>query len=238
MRPSGRSTLQTVAKALGVSRMTVSLALRDDPQISAETRKRVKVEAENQGFRVNPLVGEWMAQVRRGQKQSRPPALAYVSAAGEQAHKANPHLAELLSGIRTHVETLLFQFHVFCGSGLQTDYGEIVQYLQQAGVLGLILGPFPENACPPQLPWERFATVKIGYSIRSPAHHTVTDEHLESTIEALRCYRSDYSLKQGLWKISFQQGDVEKKGGSTLKRRGAFASHASMWTLIRHWMTA
>lgn len=45
-----RLTLRDIARALGVSTSTVSLALRDSPRISTPVRERVKAEAERIGY--------------------------------------------------------------------------------------------------------------------------------------------------------------------------------------------
>ncbi len=51
-----RTTQQDIARALGVDKSTVSLALRNHPSISASTRKRVKELAEQLAYRPDPAV--------------------------------------------------------------------------------------------------------------------------------------------------------------------------------------
>lgn len=57
-------TLQTIADISGLSRSSVSRALRDDPRMSKDTRKRVHKIAEDIGYRVNPLVSALMSQLQ------------------------------------------------------------------------------------------------------------------------------------------------------------------------------
>jgi LacI family transcriptional regulator len=64
--PQKTCNLQAVARALGVSRSTVSLALRDDPRISDATRRRVRRAAEDLGYTANPLIATLMSTLRRG----------------------------------------------------------------------------------------------------------------------------------------------------------------------------
>jgi DNA-binding LacI/PurR family transcriptional regulator len=52
--PPKRVTLKDVARSLGVSLATVSLAMRDDPRIPANRRKQVKEAAESMGYSANP----------------------------------------------------------------------------------------------------------------------------------------------------------------------------------------
>lgn len=62
--------LQAVATALGVSRSTVSLALRDDPRIATATRKQVHATAERLGYSPNPLIATLMSTLRRKERRS------------------------------------------------------------------------------------------------------------------------------------------------------------------------
>ena len=47
------ATLKVIAKALGVSVMTVSKVMRDQPGVAAKTRKRVQAKAAELGYRPN-----------------------------------------------------------------------------------------------------------------------------------------------------------------------------------------
>src|SRR5271165_4247185 len=54
-----------IAQQLGVASSTVSRALRGDPRIGAQMRRRVEDVAEKMGYRPNPLVSALMANRRR-----------------------------------------------------------------------------------------------------------------------------------------------------------------------------
>ena len=49
-------TLRDIAKELGVSHVTVSLALRNHPRISEATRERVQKKAEQMGYHPDPML--------------------------------------------------------------------------------------------------------------------------------------------------------------------------------------
>lgn len=57
-------TLQTIADALGISRSTVSLALRDAPQIAGATRERIRRSAIELGYVANRNAVRLRTQVR------------------------------------------------------------------------------------------------------------------------------------------------------------------------------
>src|SRR3954467_6338095 len=62
--PNGRVSLRTIADEAKTSRMTVSLALRGHPSISAAQRKRVQKLARRLGYTPNPIVTNLMGMLR------------------------------------------------------------------------------------------------------------------------------------------------------------------------------
>lgn len=73
-----RVTMSDVAKALGVSVSTVSLALRGSPRISASVREKVAQEAAAQGYRTD-LAGALL-------RTSRPQIMGLVCDVGQELH--------------------------------------------------------------------------------------------------------------------------------------------------------
>src|SRR4051794_30241649 len=60
----GRVGLRQIAEAAGVCLMTVSLALRDSPKISASTRERIHGLARALGYRPDPELSRLMKHLR------------------------------------------------------------------------------------------------------------------------------------------------------------------------------
>src|SRR3954464_3013636 len=71
-------TLQDIALRAGVSKMTVSLALRGHPHAAAATRDRLRKLAHEMGYRPNPLIVANMALLRGGRRSSYAGTLAFV----------------------------------------------------------------------------------------------------------------------------------------------------------------
>lgn len=57
-------TVRDIAAEEGVSAAAVSLALRNSGQVSEGLRERVREAAERMGYRPNPLLAAYQAQVR------------------------------------------------------------------------------------------------------------------------------------------------------------------------------
>ena len=68
--PNQTASMQDVARAAGVSLMTVSRALRNAPKVSEATRERVLVCAQKLGYTTDPNLSRMMHAVR-GRKRPR-----------------------------------------------------------------------------------------------------------------------------------------------------------------------
>jgi DNA-binding LacI/PurR family transcriptional regulator len=74
-------TLRDIAQAVGVTPTTVSLALRDSPRISSQTRNRVRQTAEDMGYRPNAELSRMMANLKTRQGRDLRPVIALVTTA-------------------------------------------------------------------------------------------------------------------------------------------------------------
>ncbi len=70
--------LSDIARKAKVSVSTVSLALRNRPQIPAATRERVLAAAQALGYQPNPLVSAYQANVRSGRHQRYRGTIAWI----------------------------------------------------------------------------------------------------------------------------------------------------------------
>src|SRR5471030_853903 len=62
--PASTPTMQEIAERAGVGKATVSLALRNDPRLRPETRRRIQKLAAKMGYKTNATVANLMAQLR------------------------------------------------------------------------------------------------------------------------------------------------------------------------------
>ena len=186
-----RHSLEAIARALGVSRMTVSRALRGNTAVADSTRKAVLEEAKRQGYRPNPLISVWMIRVRQGDQAATKPSLAYISPVprnGPHSTSANSYLKELRRGARQRARELGFKLWEFYGVGSEMSWEEVAGRMTATGVAGMILAPrnFLVSDIQVELPWERFCFVAIGFSLSHPAMHTINDEQNHGTTAILR----------------------------------------------------
>ena len=118
-------TLQDLAEQLGVARSTVSRALRDDLQISAATRARVRRLAHEAGYHPNAAA--------RALTHRSSGAIGLVLPRSARFVFANPYFSDLLDGIASVAEP--DGFPLLVSASRRPDYA---RWLQEGRVDGLI----------------------------------------------------------------------------------------------------
>src|SRR4051812_23519562 len=78
-RPENPS-YQDIAKKAKVSIMTVSLALRNSPRVSQQTRTRIRRIADRLGYRADPQIAAMMGYLRTRRTTKDQPVLALINA--------------------------------------------------------------------------------------------------------------------------------------------------------------
>src|SRR5690606_36648837 len=107
-------TLKDIAKAVGYSKNTVSLALRGDRQIPAATRERICGVAEEMGYRPNAVVSQLMAQLRASRTTRLQAKLALVNAnRGREAFRSHPTIPTYVEGCASRAAKLGYGFDRF-----------------------------------------------------------------------------------------------------------------------------
>src|SRR4051812_45941293 len=71
-------TLQDIANLCGVSKMTVSRALRGQPGVSSSLAEKICTSAEKAGYRANPAVGSVMRFLRHRHASDYRETLAFI----------------------------------------------------------------------------------------------------------------------------------------------------------------
>ncbi|MDF3055918.1 MAG: LacI family transcriptional regulator [Rariglobus sp.] len=166
--------------------MTVSRALRNDPAISPETTKRVRVAAAKIGYRPNPLISAYGASLRAGHRAKSPPLIAFFTAAATEHGWRKAHYSR---GIYDGAEARAVQL----GYGLSPIWiaqpgmteRRLDQILRARGVQGVIVGTMEPLSRVP-LDWARFAVAVAGYTLAHPAFHRVASNHSQTMTLVLR----------------------------------------------------
>ncbi len=180
--------MKEVAAAAGVSVMAVSRALRNEPRIAPATRDKILRVAGELGYRPNPLVGALMSELRRaGKRGSVGQTIAFLTSHAEaDGWKRHPAPLAMFSGACERAEKLGFKLEPVWALEPKVTSTRLGKILRARGIRGLIVAPSPVPPVGPvSLDWDNFASVALGYSVREPKLHRVTNHHLESMRLAL-----------------------------------------------------
>ena len=182
------TTLSNIARALGYSKNTISLALRDDPQIPAVTRDKIKATAEKLGYRPNAVVAHLMAQLRSARTSRLQAKLALVNANLDRgAFKDHPTIPIYVEGCERRAHSLGYDFDRFWLHDPELTAERWIRILTARGIKGLILvGLMDTNHLPANLEavWRRFPCVVTGVRTRDPALSFCCVDHYDLALTA------------------------------------------------------
>ena len=191
IRVMRRVTLADIAKKVGYSKNTVSLALRGDRQIPADTRDRIRHAAEELGYQPNAVVSHLMAQLRASQSPRFRAQLALVNAnRDEKAFRTHPTIPTYVEGCERRATRLGYGFDRFWLHDPSMRAETWIRVLRTRNISGIILvGLMDQNRLPSHLRpvWEAFPTVVTGVRTREPAlsfssvdHHNLVTTAFEN----------------------------------------------------------
>ncbi|MEO5957868.1 MAG: LacI family DNA-binding transcriptional regulator, partial [Opitutaceae bacterium] len=171
----------------GLSRTTVSDALRGSPRVDPETAARVCKAAREAGYRRNPLAGALMSELRR----SRGTAFRGVLAAIEFNEPFRPdnsarYNRELVVGAEARAAEMGFKVEKFSVGRAGLSVQRLDSILQSRGIHGVILLPVWDEPDLTNLDWTRFAGIYTDYNIERPGLHAVCSDHYRSLLAALQ----------------------------------------------------
>jgi DNA-binding LacI/PurR family transcriptional regulator len=189
-------TMRDIAKKLGVSVATVSLAMRNQPNVSPENRKLIQRTARQLGYRPNPYVSALMRSRRSGVVASGRPVLALVSGlALPHGWSRSPSATFRLirKGALERAAARGYVTAEFSLAAGELSAARLSGILSARGLNGVLLGPLPDGAAIPALDWERLSSVRIGVPSGEKNFFTVTNDHYFGSMRVVEeCRRLGY----------------------------------------------
>ena len=170
--------MKDIAKACGVSVVTVSRALKGDRNHSEKTREKVLRLATEMGYRTNPLVAALMSARGRHKPAKGAVNLALLNPGGEWSRHG------FYRGAVEQAQVLGYSIEIFALEPA-VGRGRLRKILQSRGVKGVIVLPAPEADWHLDLDLTGFAAATIGYSVVSPNMPRVVTDTYGRVREAL-----------------------------------------------------
>lgn len=193
-----RVTLRDIAKVTGVHFTTVGLALRHDARVEPGTAARVQAAARALGYTHNAMLSA-LSSYRRNQQHRYAGTLAYVLAYQPESFEGNLAEQTLRGAITGYAKSQGFNLETFQITERGMTGLQVSRILQARGIQGVILAPrLPTPGPIPELEWEHFSTVAVGYSITNVAAHRVCIHHAYNMRLCLRQLRARGYRRIGL----------------------------------------
>jgi DNA-binding LacI/PurR family transcriptional regulator len=167
-----RPSQSDVARAAGVSPMTVSLSLRNHASIPERTRDRIRKIAEEMGYKPDPLIGKLMQQLRLGGRRRASFSLCLLC---QRRTKGGMQYQDYIAlGAKKAAEGLGYFFDTVEIDEAMDRPDRLRRLLYSRGIEGIVLAPlFPPADLTKLLDWSKFSVVSTSISVLGPAVHRV-----------------------------------------------------------------
>jgi DNA-binding LacI/PurR family transcriptional regulator len=176
-----RVLLSDIALEAGVSKSTVSLALRGVARIPSETRTRIQAIAERLGYTPDPVL---LALNTYRRKREQPRFVATVAFLNELSESISVtswgYVRDYFQGATERGRSLGFRIeeHWLRAPGMSPR--ALDRMLQARGISCVLVGPLSTPHGKLDIDWTSYASVALGHSLESPPVHRVSNNHFAS----------------------------------------------------------
>jgi LacI family transcriptional regulator len=207
--------LQDIADKAGVSRATVSLALRNHSSISSATRVRIQKLAQELGYQPNPLVSALMSYQRTTRVQRATHlTLALIVNFSRQSDWRRYLSDDLISAAAAQAARHGYGLEEFWLGDLKMNPQRLSEILYQRNIPGVIVAPLPAAHGHLNMEWSHFSAVAVGYSLVRPQLHRVTTDRFQAMRLAIRRLRRMGYTRIGLAMHVNQDARVNHQWGA------------------------
>lgn len=177
--PPRAPSINTLARTLGLSRTTISDALRGKGRVSPRTVQRVQQAASDVGYRPNPLIATVLGAVHHARRSSCRGALAVIDIQ-EPDIQHGPFPVELVAGAKARAAEMGFALAEFTVGAERITWARLDTILQSRGAHGVIVLPTWFDPDLSQFDWSRYAAIHTDYVRTGPELHSVCSDHYGS----------------------------------------------------------
>lgn len=181
--------LNDIAREIGVSKMTVSRALRDDPDVASATREKVQEMAKALGYVPNPKLARLMSEIAHSRSKAAVLGeLALITTNDtESGWKKYYHQSACFEGAKEEARAYGYNILPVWALSRRFGKGRLSEFLWSRGVDGLIIMPMGKQMIGKALDieWERFSSVQIGATLSEPKLNLVRHNHYDGMLQTL-----------------------------------------------------
>lgn len=171
-----RPTLRDVARLAECHYSTVSLALRNHPRITPETRRRVQEAARQLGYAPDAMLTALAAYRSTRVPAASPTSIAWLTNHHTQEgwRSYTPCNVDYFEGASERARERGYKLEHFWLAQPGMTGRRMAEILRTRGVMGILLPP-QERMCAIDFDWESFATVTFGHTLLRPRLHLVAN---------------------------------------------------------------
>ncbi len=191
-------SLQLLARKLGLSRTTVSDALRGKGRVSRATIQRVQQCAKTLGYQPNPLLATVLASINRGRGTGYRGALAVVDIHEASHWPHGPFPRELIAGAKARAAEMGFSIAEFVAGPNVLPLPRLDSILRSRGIHGIIVLPAWQLPDLSEIDWSGYAGIYTDEVTAGPELHSVSPDHYGSMLSILRLLEERGYKRPGL----------------------------------------
>ena len=174
-------SLKHVAAAAGVSRTTVSLALRNHPRISLATRKKIQALAKEMGYVPNAEVSKVMGMIRESKENRDRPVLGMITDYHHPLSKQGSP-SDTWLGFAGRAATLGYTPEEFWVGDKKLSPRRLGDILHARGIRGFVFSALLDASFAEKMDLTGFACATIGISIHKPVLHRSSSDKYTNTL--------------------------------------------------------
>jgi len=191
-------SLSQIAKLAGVSRMTVSYALRNKPEVSSETQQRIVEIAKSLGYIPDARMTAAMTAVRNSKHKEAIP-IAWINTDSRRDMWKLPYMRPYMEGAAEKCASLGYRLEEFWVKEPGMTMRRMSQILYQRGIQGVIVAP-PDSIHLGhiRLNWANFASASFDKAIIAPRLYSISSDCYYNMALALKVLRRHGYLRIGV----------------------------------------
>ncbi|MBT5900669.1 MAG: LacI family DNA-binding transcriptional regulator [Opitutaceae bacterium] len=182
-----KPTIRDISKELGLAISTISMALKNHPRISADTRKKVQAKAKQMGYVPDPRLSSVMSNLKRKKADRLVAGLAYVipSLQFDDSHK-HSIFRSFYEGAKSRAEELGYRLESF---NLRQDHitgSRLVSILRNRGIEGIVISPIFDGGKKLDFDWSHLSAIAFGHSVVDAGMNRVSFDQFHAVFHSLK----------------------------------------------------
>jgi len=179
--------MHQVAECAGVGKATVSLALRDDPRLRPETRRRIQKLAAKMGYRTNATVANLMAQLRASRIPKYQATIGLLNVSSDPRKLTLRTFREWAKGCNERALQLGYGLDPFWLHEPGVSPARLAEILDSRNIRGLIVAALLNHSGLPDkfdAIWQHFACVVVGVRPAWPPFNFCSNDQFGTASQA------------------------------------------------------